>query len=431
MYHLSLIRQALWLTQLVSVLCAKHNILMRREPQGVTAEPATGRTPIEVVASAVWYVQSTILLLRNLSCRINALNLMFREGYDGPWSSFSIGVGTPAQSLRVLVSTSSPGTVVVLQDGCVSGDAICPTARGGLFNNATSQSWSVTESSINLFQDPSLRARLGNDTLILGAAGNSGPSLTNQVIFGIVDDRKYYLGMLGLNQVPTGFSKSEKGQPSLITSLRDQNIIPSLSFGYTAGARRRKSRAREFQNFFFSYSMIGFKGGDPGSLTLGGYDQSRFTPNNLTFLIAPGTTDLVVGIQSIVSTNANGTSNSLLSSGILAYVDSTVSGLTLPIEVCQRFEKAFGLKYNQTNGFYLVDDALHNTLLEQNANVTFTLGSTTTSGEPINITLSYKSFDLQLSPPVPLISEKTGYFPLQRAIDTTRYVLGRTFLQEA
>lgn len=176
--------------------------------------------------------------------------------------------------------------------------------------------------------------------------------------------------------------------------------------------------------------MIGLKG-VLGSLTLGGYDQSRFTPNNLSLSLTPGSTDLVVGIQSIVSTNANGTSNSLLSSGILAYVDSTVSGLILPIEVCQSFEKAFGLKYNQTNGFYLVDEALHTTLKAQNASVSFTLGSTITGGKTINITLPYDSFDRRLLPPVPLISDNKYYFPLQRAIDTKRYVLGRTFLQES
>lgn len=319
---------------------------------------------------------------------------------------------------------------MVLPKGCVTGDTNCPSARGVLFNNSNSKSWSEIESAVYLFQDPSLTAVLGNDTLTLGAEGNTGPLLTNQVIFGIADDRKYYLGMLGLSQVPTSLSKDEKGQPSFLTSLRDQNIIPSLSFGYTAGAQYRESPARECQNVFFSYSMIGLKG-VPGSLTLGGYDQSRFTPNNSTFSFAPGTTDLVVGIQSIFSTNANGTSNSLLSSGILAYVDSTVSGLTLPIEVCKSFEKAFGLKYNQTNGFYLVNDTLRTTLLKQNASVTFTLDSTTTSGKTINITLPYKSFDLHLSPPVPLISVGTYYFPLQRAVNTTRYVLGRTFLQEA
>ena len=339
-------------------------------------------------------------------------------------------MGTPAQFLRVLVSTSSQGTVVVLPKGCVSGDTICPPARGELFNNSRSNSWSEIEPSIYLFQDPSVTALLGNDTLTLGVAGDVRGSLTNQVIFGIEDDRKYYLGMLGLSQVSTSLSRGEKGQPSFITSLRDQNIIPSLSFGYTAGTQHRESRARESRNVSFSYSMIGFKK-VLGSLTLGGYDQSRFTPNNSSFSFAPGTTDLVVGIQSIVSTNMNGTSNSLLSSGILAYVDSTVSGLTLPIEVCQNFEKAFGLKYNQANGFYLVDNALHATLVEQNATVTFTLGSTTSGGKTINITLSYNSFDLQLSPPAPMISNKTGYFPLQRAVNTTRYVLGRTFLQEA
>lgn len=354
---------------------------------------------------------------------------MFRDGYDGPWSSFTIGVGTPAQFLRVLVSTFSPGTVVVLPNGCVLDDTICPIARGKLFDNGTSKTWSDFNVSIYPFQDPSLTALLGNDTLTLGAAGNTGPSLTNQVIFGIADDRKYYLGMLGLSKASTILSKGEKGQPSFITSLRDQNIIPSLSFGYTAGASYRESRARQSQNVVFSYSMIGFKK-VLGSLTLGGYDQSRFTQNNSTFEIAPNKTELVVGIQSIISTNENGTSNSLLSSGILANVDSTVSGLTLPIEVCQKFEKAFGLKYNETNGFYLVDDALHATLIEQNATVTFTLGSTATSGKAIDITLPYNSFDLQLFPPVPLISDKIRYFPLQRAINTTRYVLGRTFLQE-
>lgn len=137
--------------------------------------------------------------------------------------------------------------MVVLPDGCVNGDTICPSARGGIFNNGSSTSWK-SESTVLLFQDPSLRALLGNDTLTLGVAGNTGPSLTNQVIFGIADDRKYYLGMLGLSQVSTSLSKGEKGQPSFITSLRDQHIIPSLSFGYTAGAQYRESLARESWN---------------------------------------------------------------------------------------------------------------------------------------------------------------------------------------
>lgn len=141
--------------------------------------------------------------------------------------------------------------MVVLPSGCVNGDTICTSARGELFNNNSSKSWSTNEEAIYLFDDPSFTVVFGNDTLTLGVAGNTGPSVTNQVIFGLADDRKYYLGFLGLSQVSTSLSLSEKGQPSFITSLRNQNIIPSLSFAYTAGAQHRESPARESYNVLF------------------------------------------------------------------------------------------------------------------------------------------------------------------------------------
>lgn len=178
-------------------------------------------------------------------------------------------------------------------------------------------------------------------------------------------------------------------------------------------------------------SLIGLKK-VLGSLTLGGYDQSRFTPNDLSFSFASNPVrDLVVGIQSITSTNQNGTSSSLLPSGIMAYIDSTVPEIWLPIEACLAFEKAFQLAYDKTSSLYLVDDDLHDSLIAQNANVSFTLGHTNTGGETINITLPYRSFDLQVTPPVAGVQSNSRYFPLQRAANDTQYTLGRTFLQEA
>lgn len=167
-----------------------------------------------------------------------------------------------------------------------------------------------------------------------------------------------------------------------------------------------------------------------GSLTLGGYDQSRFTPNQLSFFLAPAKNrDLVVGIQAITSTAENGTSSSLLPTGVLAYVDSTIAEIWLPKEACQVFEKAFGLTYDEANNLYPVSDALHQALLAQNASISFTLGETGSGGQTINITLPYASFDLQATPPV--VSKTTKYFPIKRANNATQYTLGRTFLQEA
>lgn len=81
---------------------------------------------------------------------------------------------------------------------------------------------------------------LGTDTLSLGGQSSQGPSLEKQVISGIADNTRYYLGMLGLNPNPTRVSAKDSGQSSYITSLKAQDIIPSVSFGFTAGAAYRE-----------------------------------------------------------------------------------------------------------------------------------------------------------------------------------------------
>lgn len=66
------------------------------------------------------------------------------EGNDGPWSSFELRVGTPAQNVRVLPGTSSTSTLVVLPLGCSSSAPYnCASLRGGLFNTSASSTWDV------------------------------------------------------------------------------------------------------------------------------------------------------------------------------------------------------------------------------------------------------------------------------------------------
>ena len=167
-----------------------------------------------------------------------------------------------------------------------------------------------------------------------------------------------------------------------------------------------------------------------GSLTLGGYDVSRFVPNTLSFNLAPDNArDIVVGIQSITSTGNGGRTNNLLPEGILAYVDSTIPYIWLPMDACRAFEDAFGLTYDDASELYLVNDTLHSDLLAQDANITFTLGFTESGGQTVDIILPYASFDLEAK--WPLYTNGSKYFPLKRADNDTQYTLGRTFLQEA
>lgn len=166
-----------------------------------------------------------------------------------------------------------------------------------------------------------------------------------------------------------------------------------------------------------------------GSLTFGGYDLSRLIPNNVTFDLAPDISrDLVVGLQSITY-DMDASTVSLLPTSILAFIDSTIPWIYLPLESCQEFERAFGLTWNATVDLYLVNDTLHQSLTARNPNITFQIGNSQTGGPTVDIVLPYASFDLLAS--YPLVSEASRYFPLQRATNESQYTLGRTFLQEA
>lgn len=167
-----------------------------------------------------------------------------------------------------------------------------------------------------------------------------------------------------------------------------------------------------------------------GSLIFGGYDRSRFIPNNVSFHLAPDISrDLVVGLQSITATDSSGFNTSLLSSPILTFIDSTIPYIYLPLEVCHAFEKTFGLIWDQGRHLYLIDDKNHEKLLKLNPTFKFRIGDMKQSKITVDIVLPYASFDLVANPPL-VDSPSTRYFPLQRAANESQYTLGRTFLQE-
>ena len=77
----------------------------------------------------------------------------------------------------------------------------------------------------------------GNETLGLGIQGGGGPTLNKQVIAGVTTN-DIYVGMFGVNAKPSEHNGEQ--HDSYMTSLKKQNLIPSTTFGYTAGARYRE-----------------------------------------------------------------------------------------------------------------------------------------------------------------------------------------------
>ena len=69
--------------------------------------------------------------------------------------------------------------------------------------------------------------------------------------------------------------------------------------------------------------------------------------------------------------------------------------------------------------------------MSENAQVTFTIGPSSTGGETVDIVFPYSAFDLQVTYPIVANPNMSYYFPLMKAANDTQYTLGRTFLQEA
>ncbi|KAL9589191.1 MAG: hypothetical protein Q9203_002019 [Teloschistes exilis] len=217
----------------------------------------------------------------------------------------------------------------------------------------------------------------------------------------------YYLGLLGLR--PSNSSRFSDSSPSFLTQLRSRNLIPSLSFGFITDVEKGAQ-------------------GVHASLTLGGYDQSRFISNNVTFQISNNESSVLrASILSINASQTLGGAMDLLSKNITALVTSDLPYLALPDTVCKQFETAFGLIWDSSRELYLVNDTVHGQLRTLNPSIVFSFGQST--AQSVNITVPYQAFDLQVTQPI--AENGTNYFPLRRSANATQYTLGRAFLQEA
>lgn len=335
-----------------------------------------------------------------------------------------VRVGTPSQDFRIFPSTVGQETLIPVPEGCIESDpSDCGSLRGvmpfdgaqgtGFLTNDSSTWISINIDTTNIEDDLGydVNALYGFDTVGLEVENSDGLNQTHQVVGGIAA-KDFYLGVFGLGPKPSNFSNFDDPQPSFMANLVNSKQIPSMSYGYTAGASYRYDKVL-------------------GSLTLGGYDSSRFTPSNVTFPFGPDDSNvLAVGIQSILGMSTLSGTVNLLSTAQFSTIDSTLPYIWLPESDCNAFATAFGLTYDNTTDLYLVNSTIHTKLLSLNPTLTFILGPSLSTGNSTqNIVLPYAAFDLLASSPFYLTP--TRYFPLRRAANSTQYVLGRTFLQEA
>ncbi|KAI8281374.1 hypothetical protein K4K60_004202 [Colletotrichum sp. SAR11_57] len=343
-------------------------------------------------------------------------------GVDGNWSTVKFQVGTPRQSLNVLVSTSLSEFWVVGAGGCLAKEPLCNSARGNVFTVTDSKSW-----------DPLGGWQLGLDYLGYGGNGDYGLDTLStttlagdvismdNIITASINSTDYYLGFLGLG-ITKGSFGNEIAESPLTQAVKTYGWIPSYSYGYTAGAYYKGTS------------------GTPCSVTLGGYDSSRFVPHNTEFSLDPSDGlphALVRGIEVTVGEGKAvpggwGSRTQILSNmttSFSAMIDSSTPYLWLPDAICDQFAAALNLTYNNTFNLYTVTNEHHDN--------TDDFGHPLTVPGVVNITITAAAFAQVLRYPFMDEAIKYGdpavpYFPLRRASNfTNTLIIGRSFLQEA
>ncbi|KAF1818573.1 acid protease [Dissoconium aciculare CBS 342.82] len=351
------------------------------------------------------------------------------EGNDGSWNTFVVRAGTPPQEFRILPSTSGQELWLPDPSACAiispSNPGYCGSVRGVLpyngtnspgFNKNASTSWDP----VGLFTLTAIESRLGYfgngdyglDTVTWGNDTNS-PKLTSQVVASTAT-LQWWMGLAGLGPKAINFTTYNDPTDSYLSRLAGVGAIDGLSWGYTAGAHYRANT--------------------PASLTLGGFDEARYVSPGMSFpMYADDSRSLSIGtVQMAASNTLKGDVNLYTaSSRDLFLIDSAVPHIWVPEGDIPKWVDAFGLTYDNATELFLVSDATRSRLQTLNPTVTFTFKNNVIQapGPTMNITLPYAAFDLQAS--YPYYTNATNYFPIRRAANSTQYVLGRTFLQEA
>ncbi|KAM3084628.1 hypothetical protein ACMFMG_001267 [Clarireedia jacksonii] len=352
-------------------------------------------------------------------------------GPDGPWQAISVNIGTPAQTIDLL-----PGgvwTANILSKSVCSDGNDCTASNAGLFDTSASTSYKQINDSGTISDTifasqagalPMLdgSAHTGLDSLSISIDGSDSETIDDFELLVIesahqtLTNGSTYIPevgtlALGAPESNQSFSNINLTGQYLSSALYSQDRISSNSFGLHIG-----SAALQI----------------PGSLVLGGYDESRVFEPIITQPASNGTfplslVDLSIAVSEGYSPfSFNGTKSGLLfnkgtaaaSNDVLPItIDPSVPYLYLPSSTCDTLASYLPITYEPSLKLYLWN-------------------TTSPLYIPITTSPSFLSFNISTSTgPLSNTSEPTPYFPCQPStlpsFSTPVWTLGRAFLQAA
>ena len=372
-------------------------------------------------------------------------------GPDGPWQAVTVVMGSNSSDLVVPSSEVAlyPGgsweSKILLSSLCDNKtlSSTCYAEQGGLFDSdisATLDNTSIQLPPYGTWGDLDwgyanaipvyAKARRATDWVTI-----QGTPVPEVDLITISAGWQTYPGgqayplevgilSLGCPEINQTFGASIKINTTFINSyLYDQggvNAIPSYSYGMHIG----------------SASL-----GIPGSLHLGGYDQSRVIGDVSAQSFDSGSFpielfDISIGVAEGGSawsysnkTGLLGQGNSSLSSGLKVIVDPTNPYMYLPQSTCDAITAELPVSYQPDYGFYFWDtsDPQYKKIVTSPSYLAFKFSKDSVNNADITIKVPFALLNLTLESP--LVKKPTQYFPCMATNSTP--ALGRAFLQAA
>jgi hypothetical protein len=131
----------------------------------------------------------------------------------------------------VYASTASVETVVIAPEVCTAKISNCETARGGIYDLSLSSDFkNVSFGNFTLEEDLnfSLLSNVGTDSMAVVLSDGDTQSLSTQTVV-TISNTSLWVGSVGLQP------SSTDGSLGMLSYLKSKSVIPSLSYGYTAG----------------------------------------------------------------------------------------------------------------------------------------------------------------------------------------------------
>ncbi|KKK15747.1 hypothetical protein AOCH_002805 [Aspergillus ochraceoroseus] len=353
-------------------------------------------------------------------------------GPDGPWQAVTISVGSNNQSVDLYPGANWASTIMM--DSLCTNKTLsttCYAASAGTYNN--SESTSAISLNTTSWQTFYWGVQGGSIEGVIADQVNIGPVVPNVSFTGIYQTYQTYpngqdypvsVGNLALGAPKLKDEVSNLTLNMIASSLYSSGDIPSYSYGMHIGSANAAI---------------------PGSLVLGGYDQSRilgdvsaqsvslneYSSGNLQISLKDIGLGVATGGSPFSFTSKNGLF--LQSSGAVVpktvAIDPTKPYLYLPEATCNAITSSFPVFFDEGLGLYIWDTSNgdYDRITSSATYLSFVFNQNGINNQ--NITIKVPLSLLALTLQAPLVNQNATYFPCFHSTDTP--VLGRPFLQAA